>query len=72
MAERSKAPDSRLNFPAMQRLSVLVLSEGVGSNPTSDNFFFTATFCMFFLRVISFLYRYIVFVRVISCDKIHF
>jgi hypothetical protein len=40
MAERSKAPDSREILPLEQRLSVLVLSEGVGSNPTSDKYFF--------------------------------
>jgi hypothetical protein len=39
MAERSKAPDSREILPLEQRLSVLVLSEGVGSNPTSDKYF---------------------------------
>ena len=51
MAERSKAPDSRviLLIRNISELSVLVLSEGVGSNPTSDNIFLHF-FVFFFLE----------------------
>jgi hypothetical protein len=40
MAERSKAPDSSANLPI--RVKAFWSSiEGVGSNPTSDNYFFS-------------------------------
>ena len=40
MAERSKAPDSRVVLFVLTERSVWSTNVGVGSNPTSDNTFF--------------------------------